>query len=907
MFSLYQTLSLRYLRMHRARTVLVVLSIALGVATWVATDLLNQSLGRSIRRAATPLAGIADFFVTNNALGSVDVNLVGRLARVPGVQRVQPLVLEKVRVEQAGESKPGAERAKSVSAMLIGVGLSQGTLSENGLINDLKARGIDVDEKDLRNYGLSLEANKLLPVMLQLPPPVLVGEKMDQDLVQGREKLLIHVGSKTHMLRRVGQVRAKGTSSSLGGYVLFMDDQSAAHLLGQPGRVSRLDITLNPEADKEQVTQALRTELGNEADLQSPQDNDRRLQDVLKGIEIGFKLCGAGALVVGMFLVYNALSVSVAERRYDIGIMRSVGATRHQVRFLFLGEAVLQGLMGTALGLPLGLALAHLSLGPIQEVLKGLFLPVTDKGQLDLNGMQALAAATAGIMTAVVAALVPASQAAAEEPADAVRRAPRVAGMFAWLIQLAGSVVLACVGIALVAHKATMRATPGQLFLGSLDADEVTFLGLACLLLGCLLATPFLAACLTRCLQPLMRWLLPIEGRLAMDNLVRSPGRTGLVIGALAAGVALMVQTAGIIRSNEDAFLGWIDNTVQADLYLTSGGPISTGGEVTRMDETIVKELLAPLPEGGQLLPQGTQLVANCYRYVDWKGATGGTKIFLVVVDALEHYRANHSRLPNEESLDLYRRLAEEPGTAVISENFSVLHNVQVGDTITLKGEKDLSYRVIGTLLDYSWNRGTVIVDRTQNVQALQAQMIDSFDVYLPPGSNAPQVRDQLQKSALGARFSLFAMTKGEVRHHVLELMHKLYGLAYTQEVLVGIVAVLGVVMALLISVLGRRRELGLLRAVGGTQWQLVHSVLAEAMLIGLVGTILGILLGTPLEWYAVRVVLFDEAGFLFPVKFPWLAVLSISLLAIGAATLAGLGPAIQAMRLRIADAIAYE
>jgi putative ABC transport system permease protein len=120
-------------------------------------------------------------------------------------------------------------------------------------------------------------------------------------------------------------------------------------------------------------------------------------------------------------------------------------------------------------------------------------------------------------------------------------------------------------------------------------------------------------------------------------------------------------------------------------------------------------------------------------------------------------------------------------------------------------------------------------------------------------------------------------------------------------------VAGLGVVMALLISVLQRRRELGLLRAVGASPLQVLRTVLAEAVLMGIVGALIGLLVGIPMEWYAVRVLLLEEAGFALPLKVPWLEAGVLTAMALAIATLAGLGPAVQAVRLRIADAIAYE
>ena len=138
-------------------------------------------------------------------------------------------------------------------------------------------------------------------------------------------------------------------------------------------------------------------------------------------------------------------------------------------------------------------------------------------------------------------------------------------------------------------------------------------------------------------------------------------------------------------------------------------------------------------------------------------------------------------------------------------------------------------------------------------------------------------------------------------------MLRRVYSMAYAQEAVVGMVALLGVVSALFISVLQRRRELGLLRAVGASRAMVLRSVLAEAVLMGLVGAAVGLLIGLALEWYVLDILLTDEAGFRFPVRVPWLEAGVVSALAVVLATAAGLWPAYHATRLRIPEAIAYE
>jgi putative ABC transport system permease protein len=137
--------------------------------------------------------------------------------------------------------------------------------------------------------------------------------------------------------------------------------------------------------------------------------------------------------------------------------------------------------------------------------------------------------------------------------------------------------------------------------------------------------------------------------------------------------------------------------------------------------------------------------------------------------------------------------------------------------------------------------------------------------------------------------------------------LQRIYSMAYAQQIVVGLVALLGVVSALFISVLQRRRELGLLRAVGASRSQILRSVLAEAVLMGIIGAAVGFLVGLILEWYVLDILLFDETGFAFPLKVPWLEAGLVSLLSVVLATLAGLWPAYLATRLGITEAIAYE
>ncbi len=506
-----------------------------------------------------------------------------------------------------------------------------------------------------------------------------------------------------------------------------------------------------------------------------------------------------------------------------------------------------------------------------------------------------LSAVVAGMATALDRRVFPAMSATREEPADAVRRVPPGAGLPARLLQLAICVGLVLLGVGLAAARDQLP-----------DKRYAIFGGVGCLFLASFLGTALFSAVCVRLLRPVAQRLFSVEGRLAADNLVRAPGRTGLVIAALAAGVALMTHTAGIIRSNEQGINGWLERHVTADLIVTSGGPVSSGGKTMSMREDIRADLEAALP-------LGSRTVAVSWSGSKWTRPNEVVDIIVALVDAEGYYEANRDRGWSVPKVELFHA-SSESGTEhheLSQISFADLNHVSVGDTITLPVQAGgLTLTIIGTVEDYVAPRGLIFLDRNRYKHEFKAELIDIFDVYLPQGADPAAIaraRTDLAQASVTADHSLVAITGAELRREIGAMIHRLHRIAYLQEGVVGNVAALGVVAALMISVLRQRRELGLLRAVGATQGQVLRTVLFEALLMGLIGGVLGVAFGLVLEWYALNVVMAEEAGFRFAMLIPWREAGLIALGSVILATVAGLFPAVSAVRLRIADAIAYE
>src|SRR5205807_2734643 len=165
----------------------------------------------------------------------------------------------------------------------------------------------------------------------------------------------------------------------------------------------------------------------------------------------------------------------------------------------------------------------------------------------------------------------------------------------------------------------------------------------------------------------------------------------------------------------------------------------------------------------------------------------------------------------------------------IISENFGILHGVDTGDTLTLTSPRGpVRLHVLGKLVDYSWNHGSLVINRQFYLDHWDDARVDAFDVYLKPGADGAAVKDEIERR-YKIEHRLWVMSRGELQGHIDGMIERLYGIAFGQQLVVMVVAALGVVMALLISVLQRKRELGLLRAIGASRWRVVRCVVAEA------------------------------------------------------------------------------
>ncbi len=883
MLTLTRLVSWRYLRRRTLRVALAMGSIALGVATFVASQSLNRSASQAMEASSTQLAGTADLQITNGRVG-VDLGLRVEVERVGGVRAAVPLLAEHVTVA-AGENKH--------RALLLGVDIGAEELVR-GYGSSLQSR-MQIDLVPLLNAGFLLNPG----------PIVLIGDGLRQELDLPGDtrnfRILTPQGVKTAWIG--GTLDLRETAAAVGGKIILVQLPAALECVGRadPARVTRMDVVLQEGADREAVKEALQAALGSRASVHAPKLRDTGLEDAIAGVQVGLSLGATIALFVGVFLVYNSLAVTVAERRHDIGILRALGATRNQVRGLFMVEALILGAIGSTLGILAGLGLARLCLGTVAKVIRQQFSAI-ELPAVVLAPDQVGWALLAGMGVSLLASLAPAVAAAAEPPSDALRRVPvQFHPLRSWWPLLAG-LLLAGIGVLFFYQRDLV---------GDLLGRRVGTYGSAYLIgLAFMLMTPFLARLGVKLLYPLAQRFLGIGGRLAADDLARSPSRTGLTVGALALGLAMTIETAGVSMSTEVPLFEWLDRAIHADLFVTSGSAITGGGEHTPLHESLQKELETDAetrtgrPGWGDTAIE--EILPLRLTYVDY-GRDAATARVLIYALPTDIYRRRTALKVTSGHADAWDRLSEPGPFVLISDNFAVQHRVKAGDDISLPTRLGPTpFHVLATIADYSWNRGTIIMDRDRYKEWFDDPLVDSFDLYLKPGVDPEQVRQDIQKR-LGKQYDLVILTRAEFHQHIKTMLDQFYSLVYANGLMALAVSFLGVANTLAISVLHRRREIGLLRSVGATRGQVAWSVAAQALLIGLLGILLGVGVGVILQNYVLHVLMVEEAGYFFAALFPVTMTLVTTAFVIGAAQIAAALPASQAAWQSVSDAIAYE
>jgi putative ABC transport system permease protein len=662
--------------------------------------------------------------------------------------------------------------------------------------------------------------------------------------------------------------------------VMFFGSLQEAFSKGRT--LTRIDVAIDPVVGLDEMKERLRKAVGPTIEVDSPDRRGQTVQTMVRSFQLGLNLGSGVALLVGVFLVYNTVSISVVQRRREIGTLRALGATRRRIRLLFALEAGVIGLIGSLLGLPLGVFVGKAALSTVSASVSEIYVKV-NISDVRLSATELILGLALGVLGSVFAASRPAWIASSVQPVEALRKDAAIgAGAVAvksWPTYL-GVFLLA------IAWPTTQLPAPIEnLPLGG-------YVAIFFILMGVALLSPLVLRTLNVPFQRPGELLFGISGRLAADNFARAPVRTSIPVSALGIGVAMAVTLSAFLGSFQDSADKWITQAIPADLFVTSSAKLA--GVQNQPMQLAIRDELETIPNIETIDPVrifshdalGLRIFVISMNFDVW--STRGKPI---VIDG---------QLPTRQ-----QRL--EQGYVVLSENLARRRDLRAGSTFTMKtptGER--TYTVGAVVIDYTSDQGSVIMERETFIAQFKNDQVDSFHLYLKDLAQLEQTREQIT-AKLGDRFDMYVLSNLELRAEAQKLLSGAFSITFAMEVVAVSLALLGIINTLLAAVLDRTREIGMLRAVGADRRQIIKLFAGEAFFIGLTGSVFGVIQGSVVGYIVTKIVGVQATGWNFPFSFPAATAVQMLVLATVAAVVAGLFPARRAARLDVVEALAYE
>jgi putative ABC transport system permease protein len=835
--------------------------ICLGVAAIISIGIVNKSVIHSVGESFNQVTGRAALQVVGSQAGFPE-ELIEKVRSVPGIECAVPVI------ETDGLLAAGKER----SLMILGVDVLVDTQ-----VRDYSLAGESADVPDPLLFLAKPDSILITRTMAQRE-----GIKLDQTI-----QVQTVQGIRTFRVR--GILDPSGPAKAMGGNLAVMDIYAAQMAFGKEGRIDRIDVSLLRGEDLETVRQRILQALPQGYLVDTPAGRTRQVETMLEKFQSGFNLVSFMGVIVGMYLIYNAVSISVVQRRKEIGILRALGATRRDVLLLFLGETLVISIIASACGVCAGLLLAKIMVGAFGNVISETYVR-TEVTRIYVSWTYPALGMCSGICASLVAAAFPACASSRISPVLAIRSLPySEEGFFTpKRMNIAAAVSLVLSFAILVYYKSLGNSalTRNTTFL---------FTSQLLLLIGMSLLTPAFLKGFITVFHRLISSRLGVAGRLAGLNLRKNIPRNAVAVAAVFFGIAVFVSTSGFVASVKESTNSWLEAVVRADIMVSSGHPSSsTNAQTVPMPVSMYREL--------ETLPG--VLSAEPWRKVFMN--FNGRSVLLSTLDIARRLEYTELLLVEGSRKDLPALLPNQENV-LVSEPFAAIFGVKPGDSITLATPSGpVRFGVVGVIVDYLCDNGTILMDLNTYQRHWGDMLANSFAVRVTPGSSVGAVRDAIQKR-FGTDRKLFVLPAAEFRNEIRKVLDGMFVLNSALTVITLTIACLGIIVTLFASVLERTREIGTLRSIGMLRRQISAVVVLESILMGLAGGLLGSVAGVLSGWVCLEGFFTANYGSAARYYIPYGSILWALALSAGLAALAGMIPARKAAKTTIVEALAYE
>ncbi|MEP6807169.1 MAG: FtsX-like permease family protein [Chloroflexota bacterium] len=840
------TLAWRGLTARRLRTSLTIIGVALGVALVAGTLLANQAASEAVERAAQEIMGRAELRVRAFDLPGFTPRSVTLMRRIPGVLAAAAVAERRVPISTA----PGPDEI---------------------IFDPLLALGVDPqDEFAVRTYDLT--AGAILAA--DHPDEVLVNAAWAgrNGLGVGDELVLTGARKGVPHLRIVGLLGDLGVGALQQGNVLVLNRATLDGAFAVPAPVAYVDLVVSPGRAPD-VQAALDRQMKEPFIVETVADAERQLSAAQQGFAGIAFLFALVSLAVGSFLVANTLAMTLTERTREIGLLRAAGMTQRQVLDLFLRQGAAVAVIGSALGVALGIGLAALIIGFLRGTRAVL---VTG---LPVNPIALLVAFGMGAAVTLAASAFPAAAAARISPLDALRPSRQPArtlwGRLRWIVVLELVVVL--LGVAFYPIDRGQFGVAGAALALAILVGGTALTALALQPLSRIVGRPF-------------EWFFGAEGLLGRANLGRDRARTGLTVGALIIALSAVVTLGAVAESARATADRWVGSILPGGYAIRFTAPVDIDTFKSDLESTANAAAVSPIAEFRAVVPGDKVLREASVAGIDPAvfSATGS----LIFVHG---------------SRDAAFQALEQGGAVLVPAAVASRDDLGVGSTLDLAtpGGRAQAFKVAGIIaytLPARSPDGALLISLKDARDKFGATAALLWTFVAQPG-----VSEAAFRAAVAAKARDYAaepLTARDLASELERSLDRLIGLFDVLALLAVVIAALGIVNTLAVSVVERAREIAILRSHGMTTSQVQAMVVAEAAIMGAIGGIAAVVTGVLMSWAVVGGTTPRDFG--AGLAIPWPLLISVVLLGTGVAALASLYPARLAARIPIVGSIAH-
>src|SRR4051812_932060 len=645
-----------YLRKHAARSLLTVVGIVLGVAVFVAMHTANEAVFFAFERTVDKIAGAAQLQITAGE-GGFPEEVLEKVQNAPQVAVAVPVIEAPASTRLAGQG----------NVLILGVDMT--------------------GDRSLRDYDLESGDEAVVDdplVFLAQPDSIIVTKEFAARnglAVGSKLTLSTMAGDKAFTVR--GIMKSGGLTSAFGGNLAVMDIYAAQQVFGRGRRFDRIDLKLREGTPVDRGRAAIQSALGAGFDVESPSARGQQLESTLAVYAISMNVSSVFALFIGMFIIYNSFSIAVTQRRSEIGILRALGAPRSQIRNLFLFESAASGLVGSAAGIGLGIVMARAMVGSISSMLEGIYGVAERAEEVSADPRLLGTAVAVGVLTSMVAAWLPARNAAHVDPVQALQKGKsqvltagenRLRKILASILMI---LAIACIWM---------------------DRSIWFYAGYVLTIVAALLLVPTVSLWIACLLRPALKWVRPVEGSLAADSLIESPRRTSGAIAALMLSLGQVIGLGGVGRESYASIVDWLNTALNPDLFISGSQNLSD--RTFRFPQTLGTEIA------------GVPGVSEVQSVRSFRVPFRGTPILMVAVNMGSFEQRGHRSTVLQDPRGMYP-LAKEGRGIIVSDNFARLQKMRIGDTVDLATPiGSLSLPIVGVINDWSDQQGAVFLDR---------------------------------------------------------------------------------------------------------------------------------------------------------------------------------------------------